>query len=612
MVPAAPKDPMELISEVDEKKLLKVDHDKYKTMYPFGTDAVFSVPVEKIEEAPSIFVYRSVNEKYVMDTFKRMIKNSTFIPQIADLLPLSLSKEDSNNEQAYFVPSFVECLRQTRSQWIDLNRPQGAQGSNKKNPVFEQFKSTVSQTMGRKSYKEFISLVCCSDDIFKEFENFVGAWEKGEIPDVYGALGKPKGERDVGEVLRDFSQLSVNRFRPVNGLPDEDLKLVWSQLAQGSVWVSRPAKYQGLEDIVALKEYCKALKGKDKLGKAIVRYWTTRYQEDFNTWGQLAVSYTIPEPWLGEMLKYLPEKPEKEEKQKFSCFLSIVKELTSSEGFAIVAVMEFGKQLVSFSAVLKELKDARVLMECGGYEGPRLQRSIDLLSPSWQLVYAYVSFGPEDYKPLLCSTEGLHPTCNEFATKKGLEDVEPEKGENTVQLNLKNKLPRWEFVNLSSPDDEPLTHPLCKRRGFCYRMIVNYSEEDSTVLDFFSGGIFTREALFSHRDVIYFAHSEKEAIFVKEYAKALLHCSNRVRSWYERYKSLKVPTSSSPPPALASSSQQPGLASTSQQPARAVADEDEIEDTDAAKFVFDADVENEARTNFGNARRRVAFNKNIV
>ncbi|KAL3691616.1 hypothetical protein R1sor_005267 [Riccia sorocarpa] len=766
MVPAAPKDPMERISKVDEKNLLKVDHDKYKTMYP-----------------------------YVMDTFKRMIENSTFIPQIADLLPFSLSKGDSvrletyasthqlrmskpdqlvealikdkdivslaisgqhsshaqqlimnsakvpekiknhnryrksrildgqheswkyhdisyqdnkNNEQAYYVPSFVECLRQARSQWIDLNRPQGAQGSNKKNPVFEQFKSTVSQTMGRKSYKEVISLVCCSDDTFKEFENFVSAWQKGEIPDVYGALGKPKGERDVGKVLRDFSQLSVNIFRPVNGLPDEDLKLVWSQLAQGSVWVSRPAKYQGPEDIIALKEYCKALKGKDKLGKAIVRYWTTRYQEDFNTWGQLAVSYTIPELWLGEMLKYLPEKPEKEvvtkdvsssdgddedsskkkkrpkkkstsvdvlpsqikmqlhkfhcakhgleipqrleplevlqikditqyqltldekldcklvfldlthpdlvtwEKQEFSCFLGIVKELTSSEGFAIVAVMEFGKQLVSFSAALKELKDARVLMECGCYEGPKLQRSIDLLSPSWQLVYAYVSFGPEDYKPSFCSTEGLHPTCNEFATKKGLEDVEPEKGENAVQLNLKNKLPRWEFVNLSSPDDEPLTHHLCKRRGFCYRMVVSYSEEDRTVLDFFSGGIFTREALFSHRDVIYFAHSEKEAIFVKEYAKALLRCSTRVRSWYERYKSLKVPTSLSPPPALASSSQQPGLASTSQQAARAVADEDEIEDTDAAKFVFDADVENEARTNFGNARRRVAFNKNIV
>ncbi|KAL3684292.1 hypothetical protein R1sor_002314 [Riccia sorocarpa] len=440
--------------------------------------------------------------------------------------------------------------------------------------------------MGRKSYKEVISLVCCSDATFTEFENFVIAWEKGDIPDVYGALGKPKGECDVGEVLRDFSQLSV----------------------------SRPAKYQGPEDIVALKEYCKALKGKDKLGKAIVRYWMTRYQEDFNTWGQLAVSYTIPEPWLGVMLKYLPDKPEKEvvtedvsssdgddedsskkkkkpkkksasvddiiqyqltldekhdyklvsldlthpdlvnwEKQEFSCFLGIVKELTSSDGFVLVAVMDFGKPLTA-----------------------------------------------------------LHPTSNEYETQKGLADMVPEKGEGAEPLNVKNKVPRWEFVNLSSPDGQPLTHPICKRRRFCYRMVINYSKADSTVLDFFSGGIFAREALLSGRDVIYFANSEPESVFLKEYGKALVRYSDRVRSWFQRYKSLKLPTSSSPQPALASSSQQPGLASTSQQPARAVTDEDEIEDTDDAKFVFDDEVENEARTHLGNARWRVVLNPNIV
>ncbi|KAL3675493.1 hypothetical protein R1sor_025441 [Riccia sorocarpa] len=461
--------------------------------------------------------------------------------------------------------------------------------------------------MGRKSYKDVISLVCCSDDTFTKFERFVKAWQRGEIPDVFGALGKPQGERDVGEVLRDFSQLSVNRFRPINGLPDEDLKLVWSQLAEGSVWVSRLAKYQGLEDIVALKEYCKALKGKDKLGKAIVKYWMTRYQEDFNTWGQLAASYTIPEPWLGEMLKYIPEKPEKPEKevvtddvsssdgdeedsskkkkkpkkkstsvdvlpsqiktqlhkfhcakhgveipqrleplavlhikditqyqltldekpdyklvfldlthpdlahwekQEFSCFLGIVKELTSSEGFAIVAVMDFGRPL---------------------------------------LVYAYVSFGLEDYAPSLYAQTALHPTCNEYETEKGLEDMVPHKGEGAEPLNVKNKAPR-----------------------------------------------------------------EKESIFLKEYGKTLQRHSDRVRSWYQRYKSLKVSTSSGPQPALASSSQQPGLASTSQQPARAVTDEDEIEDTDAANIVFDDEMKNEARTHLGNARRRVLLNPSIV
>ncbi|KAL3700114.1 hypothetical protein R1sor_018136 [Riccia sorocarpa] len=101
--------------------------------------------------------------------------------------------------------------------------------------------------MGRKSYKEVISLVCCSDATFIEFENFVVAWERGDIPDVYGALGK----------------------------------------------------YQGPEDIVALKEYCNALKGKEKLGKAIVRYWMKSSQ------------YPILYQRTG-LGKYLPEKLEKE------------------------------------------------------------------------------------------------------------------------------------------------------------------------------------------------------------------------------------------------------------------------------------------------------------
>ncbi|KAL3694126.1 hypothetical protein R1sor_007777 [Riccia sorocarpa] len=480
--------------------------------------------------------------------------------------------------------------------------------------------------MGRKSYKEVISLVCYSDDTFTEFERFVKAWQRGEIPDVFGALGKPQGERDVGEVLRDFSQLSVNRFRPVNGLPDEDLKLVWSQLAEGSVWVSRPAKYQGPEDIVALKEYCKALKGRDKLGKAIVKYWMTRYQEDFNTWGQLAVSYTIPEPWLGEMLKYLPEKPEKPEKEV------VTDDVSSSDGDeedSSKRKKKPKKKSTSVDVLSSQIKTQLHKFHCAkhGVEIPQrleplavlhikditqYQLTLDEKPDCKLLVYAYVSFGPEDYTPSLYAQTALHLTCNEYETEKGLEDMVPHKGEGAEPLNIKNKAPRWEFVNLSSPDGKPLTHPICKRRGFCYRVVINYSKADSTVLDFFSGRIFAREALLSERDVIYFANSEKESIFLKEYGKALQRHSDRVRSWYQRYKSLKVPTSSGPQPALASSSEQPSLASTSQQPARAVTDEDEIEDTDAANIVFDDEMKNEARTHLGNARRRVLLNPNIV
>ncbi|KAL3681031.1 hypothetical protein R1sor_023987 [Riccia sorocarpa] len=304
--------------------------------------------------------------------------------------------------------------------------------------------------MGRKSYKEVISLVCCSDATFNKFEHFVVAWEKGDIPDVYGAFGKPKGERDVGEVLRDFSKLSVNRFRPVNGLPDEDLKLVWTQLAQGSIWVSRPAKYQGPEDIVALKEYCKALKGKDKLGKAIVRYWMTGYQEDFNTWGQLAVSYTrtIPEDWLGEMLKYLPEKPEKE---------VVMEDVSSSDGDdedSSKKKKKLKKKSASVDVIPSQIKTQLHKFHCAkhGVEIPQRLEPLEVLRYQGhhlhRLVYAYVSFGPEDYKLTLSASTSLHPTCNEYATKKGLEEMEPEKGEGAEQLNVKNKNPQWEFVQL--------------------------------------------------------------------------------------------------------------------------------------------------------------------
>ncbi|KAL3694900.1 hypothetical protein R1sor_008551 [Riccia sorocarpa] len=129
--------------------------------------------------------------------------------------------------------------------------------------------------MGRKSHKEVIPLVCCSDQTFAAFEKFVVSWKLGKISDVHGALGRPTNEKDV-KVDRDFSQLSVNRFRPVNGLLDKELRLVWTELEKGSVCITKPAKLQGPDDIVTLKDFCKAIKGKRTLGTRIVKYWETR------------------------------------------------------------------------------------------------------------------------------------------------------------------------------------------------------------------------------------------------------------------------------------------------------------------------------------------------
>ncbi|KAL3686014.1 hypothetical protein R1sor_004036 [Riccia sorocarpa] len=165
--------------------------------------------------------------------------------------------------------------------------------------------------MGRKSHKEVIPLVCCSDQTFAAFEKFVVSWKLGKIPDVHGALGRPTNEKDV-KVHRDFSQLSVNRFRAVNGLLDKELRLVWTELEKGSVCITKPAKLQGPDEILTLKDFCKAIKRKRTLGIRIVKYWETRYKEDFDLWDDLAKSYNFPEKWLDGMLKFIPDKPDRE------------------------------------------------------------------------------------------------------------------------------------------------------------------------------------------------------------------------------------------------------------------------------------------------------------
>ncbi|KAL3692016.1 hypothetical protein R1sor_005667 [Riccia sorocarpa] len=366
--------------------------------------------------------------------------------------------------------------------------------------------------MGRKSHKEVIPLVCCSDQTFAAFEKFVVSWKLGKI---HGALGRSTNEKDV-KVDRDFSQLSVKRFRLVNGLLDKELRLVWTELEKGSVCITKPAKLQGPDDIVTLKDFCKAIKGKRALGTRIVKYWETRYKEEFDLWDDLAGSYNFPEKWLDGMLKFIPDKPNKEtvveetvvedvsssdeeegskkkkkpkkksgfvellpsqvvtslhriycakhgeelperlelfavlhlhkdkkltcklvfldlthpdlipwEKQQFSSFLSIVRELTVATEFVIVSVMEFGQQLVKFSSTLNDMKDARALLECDAYEGDRSKREMEFSYPCWQLVYAFVSLGPQDYKPVLVENPKLRPFSVEFEPKHA--DVERQK-----------------------------------------------------------------------------------------------------------------------------------------------------------------------------------------
>ncbi|KAL3694842.1 hypothetical protein R1sor_008493 [Riccia sorocarpa] len=316
------------------------------------------------------------------------------------------------------------------------------------------FKAMVSQTMGRKSHKEVISLVCCSDETFFAFE----------------------------------------RFRPVNGLSDEELKQVWTLLESGAVWVAKPAKYQGSEAVVSFKDYCKKLKAICSLDKRVVKYWPSRNHEVYDKWSDLEKTSNFPDKWLESMLKYIPEKADKEvaadeasssdveiddgntrrgkkgkkksfvadplpsqiasaihrvycakrgesapkrleplevlhikditkyqltldeklecplvfldlthphmhawEKPEFSSFLGIVRDLIVSKCFAVIAIMDFGQAPVDFAHALKDMKDARVAADYGCYEVKRVHNRTDLPYPCWQLIYAFVSLVAEDY-----------------------------------------------------------------------------------------------------------------------------------------------------------------------------------------------------------------------
>ncbi|KAL3681250.1 hypothetical protein R1sor_024206 [Riccia sorocarpa] len=48
-------DAMKRLPKKEEEKLMKIDFNKFMSMYPFGTNAIFPISVEKIMEALSIY-----------------------------------------------------------------------------------------------------------------------------------------------------------------------------------------------------------------------------------------------------------------------------------------------------------------------------------------------------------------------------------------------------------------------------------------------------------------------------------------------------------------------------------------------------------------------------
>ncbi|KAL3689285.1 hypothetical protein R1sor_015594 [Riccia sorocarpa] len=360
----------------------------------------------------------------------------------------------------------------------------------------------------------------------------------------------------------------------------------------------------------------------------LLELFSVSYKKQHGTWGLLARAYSISDEWLERMLKFIPEKGDKEAvleeassseeesnknkkkskkktvevlpsqittaihrlytakhgiaapsrqeplhilhlpsicqykltldeqlncklvfldvthpnlvvwgKPEFCSFVGIVRDLTVSKEFTIVSVVEYGQQLVDFTSAIKEMKDAKVVFEVGCYENERPVRKTNLAKPTWQLVYAFVSLGPEEYKPKLVDNFDYRPHSCELRYKTWKEEFTLDKGVGSEAVNIKNKAPRWDFVGIEPAEgSKSYVHPGSKRRFFCTRLLNNFSSEGTTVLDFFSEGVFAREALLSSRDVIYFASSQLEAQFMAKFTKLLQTHSNRARDWFETYK----------------------------------------------------------------------------
>ncbi|KAL3683116.1 hypothetical protein R1sor_001138 [Riccia sorocarpa] len=166
------------------------------------------------------------------------------------------------------------------------------------------------------------------------------------------------------------------------------------------------------------------------------------------------------------------------------------------------------------------------------------------------LIYAFVSLVVEDYKPVLQQTLIHRPFLLEIQPSKWKKEVNVDEGDMTEainRINVVDKAPRWEFVGMTFPDDYmPFVHPLSKRRTFCEKMIMNFSSEGDTVLDFFSGRVFTREALLKGRDVVYFANSSFESEFITKYSKALCKFNQRIHDWFVQFGQGKKPIASTP------------------------------------------------------------------
>ncbi|KAL3686532.1 hypothetical protein R1sor_009106 [Riccia sorocarpa] len=370
--------------------------------------------------------------------------------------------------------------------------------------VVEQFKSIVTQTMGRKSHKEVIALVCCSDETFAPFEKFVKKWELGKIPDVHelclamrrsarALLSDASLSERYREVYDNWDELAAEYPFPPKWL---DCMIKWVPDKAEKEMPADEASSSDLEDEDGTRRMRKTKKKSyfieplpSQVVTAVHRVYQAKRGEA--TPERLEPIHVLHVKDISKYQLTLDEKLDCQlvfldlthphmvtwEKQEFSSFLSIIRDLTVAKHFIVVAVMEFGQTPVDFTNALKEMKDARFSFEYGCYEGPRVHRRSTMSYPCWQLMYVFVSLDAEEYKPDLVDDRSKRSFLIEYEPDSWLHETEEAEGDDAD--NIKFRIP------------------------------------------------------------LYFACSTIELEFITKYAKALLLHSERVKQWFTRYSSSK-------------------------------------------------------------------------
>ncbi|KAL3682632.1 hypothetical protein R1sor_000654 [Riccia sorocarpa] len=102
------------------------------------------------------------------------------------------------------------------------------------------------------------------------------------------------------------------------------------------------------------------------------------------------------------------------------------------------------------------------------------------------------------------------------------------------------KAPCWRMVDNDDLKKRGRVHPYCKRVDDIEDIIYNWSIHISTIIDIFSGGVVLRAGLLASRQVVCFARSSQEALFLESFVKRLKELCVTTKAWCISYRTSKI------------------------------------------------------------------------